>query len=171
MQKVSELTEPPVVGKFYLVPCAEGDYYTHPIIPIWHDDIEIGITDSHYHRDVRFISDEDLEPMSERYWGLGREVATMGNILRSCTDGPLLITWHRRKCRREMPIMSPVRNFVALESKYVGRKALCGKCPHRGFSLESLPQDENGLVICNGHGLAIDMKKGEVVKRAIKIAG
>ena len=64
-----------------------------------------------------------------------------------------------------MPAMPRVKNFENVAKRHIGRKIVCGKCPHRGFPLESLPKDENGHVICNGHGLKIDMNKREVVTR------
>jgi hypothetical protein len=62
MKRVSEITDEPVVGKFYMVPCVW--YYGEwmPVIGPRHDDKEvIGFTDKHYHKDVRFVSDRWID--------------------------------------------------------------------------------------------------------------
>lgn len=171
LEKVTEMTTEPIIGKFYLVPVANVDINRQvPIIPIWHDDADIGINYHHYHLDVRFMPENDLD-YDIRF---PRDVATLGIILADRKKAEYYWRWvvtagdwtyRRRKCRRRMPQMREVRNFNTIETKMLGRKINCGKCPHRGFPLESLPKDENGHVICNGHGLKIDMNKREVVKR------
>lgn len=166
MEKVSEMTTEPIVGKFYLVPVITvNNDYEMPIIPIWHDDADIGVVAKHYHIDVRFVVDDRLE-YSRTF---DRETATLGQILTAegvwCRVIEGSWVFARRKCRRRMPAMPRVKNFENVAKRHIGRKIVCGKCPHRGFPLESLPKDENGHVICNGHGLKIDMNKREVIER------
>lgn len=159
MEKVSELKHEPVVGKFYLVECGYYRGEWRPLIGAPHDDKEyIGLALKHYHEDVRFSA------------GLAAY-----NALAYVIDTTLVYKTElkRRKCRRRMPDQRAAKghknsefNWLdKMELAFVGRKVLCGKCPHKGMPLESLPQDENGRVICNGHGLAVCMKKGEVVER------
>jgi len=164
--KITELKSEPIVGKFYLVPCVTGQHFVNPIIPVWHSDVEIGIEAEHYHMDVRFLSDKELESYAAKYAKrYTRAMDRMGHIVKSNWPDDHTFEWKRRKCYRTMPEMPRVIHFDVLEKKYIGKKVLCGKCPHRGFPVESLPKDEKGFVICNGHGLKIDTNKGEVVKR------
>lgn len=168
MQKVSELKKPPVVGEFYLVPCVWVNRSVWmPIVGSWHSDAELGVDNEHYHFDVRFVPDEELTTSPK----FSSDVSTLGALAMNIRYAyhevaDLVPILKRRKCRRtmpEMPVDVPHRN--GFQKPFIGRKVLCGKCPHRGFPLESLPQDENGHVICNGHGLKIDMRKGEVIER------
>lgn len=174
MQKVSEMTTEPIVGMFYLVPCAQIRFGTFvPVIGDWHSDPDLGVKYQHLHVDVRFLVEEDLEHQPRM--NFDREFSpaqrTMGRLVTTKDQHPFAVQvtttttpiLKRRKCRRVMPEMPRLAQFD--EARQIGRKILCGKCPHRGMPLESLPQDENGHVICNGHGLKIDMKKGEVVAR------
>lgn len=170
MEKVSEMTTEPIVGKFYFVPCVESRYGGFlPVIPIWHEEGAYAPSiDSHYHFDVRFFTENQL---SSRYNFSSKAEATMAGIARETPTilGRAIknkeVVWRKLKCRREMPNMPRPFFFSKIEKDFIGRKALCGKCPHRGFPLESLPKDANGMVICNGHGLKIDMNRKKVVKR------
>lgn len=162
----------PIVGKFYLVECVlVNTWHWMPIVGQWHSDAEIGVQHKHYHLDPRFIPKNKMN--SSR--GYTPEVATLGIVIFDykdrpfghCKTDPLVEpVLKRRKCYRAMPEFPHgviQRNNV--EKTLIGRKVLCGKCPHKGFPLESLPKDENGHVICNGHGLKIDMNKREVIER------
>lgn len=170
MEKVSEMTTEPIVGKFYLVECALYFGIWTPIVGDKHSDPDIFISFEHYHKDIRFLP--------------RREFAQPKALLASEGDGVELnrslepsyvrvIELKKRKCLRPMPPFPDVagwslrnrQTISKFQKRFAGRKVLCGKCPHKGFPLESLPKDESGHVICNGHGLKIDMNKGEVVKR------
>jgi hypothetical protein len=165
VKKVSELTEPPVAGKFYLVMCVVFRGEWRPIVGPAHDDADIGVDAVHYHEDVRF-SDYYDDPV--------HALARVIPISQWPVVASSLPELKRRKCLREMPDQrmaksqtKPRNNWLTiLEAKHVGRKVLCGKCPHKGMPLNSLPKDANGHVICNGHGLKIDMNKQEVIERA-----
>ena len=170
MKKVTELTEPPIVGKFYLVPCVEGAWGDYvPIIGEPHTDKELFVDFKHLHRDVRF-----LPLLSRRCGNLTLEETALGKIM-TVTDKPFWhretngqIIWRKMKCRREMPKFPDTTQFVQynkLHESYIGKKVKCGRCPHRNMPLESLPQDKDGNVVCNGHGLKINMIEKRVVQR------
>lgn len=158
---VSELDHPPVVGKFYLVYCGfQMNTATWvPLIGPAHEDHEIGVDRVHYHIDVRFL------PLTKDKRPKANVQHAMGSI--PYPESFSIFGLRRRKCVREMPIMPRVRQFDKLEARYMGHKARCGKCPHRGMPLGSLARDGSGEVICNGHGLRIRMSgaEGEVIKR------
>lgn len=75
------------------------------------------------------------------------------------------------KCRRRMPTF-PLHNgikilpwFSELEAAFASVKLNCLRCPHRGLPLSAENADENGVVVCPGHGLAWNIKTGEMVSR------
>ena len=175
LQKTTELTEPPIVGKFYLVPVVITSAGEIPVVGAPHTDAELGVSAEHYHADVRFIPDRQLSDVprgfvekfgvtKEQFRMVTVENGTQGwNIHPQPLEEPVFV---KRKCHREMPDfpLHPGKLWRGLHAKYEGKPVTCNKCPHRGFDLRSLPE-KDGIVICNGHGLAIDRKKGCVVKR------
>jgi hypothetical protein len=176
LQKTTELTEPPIVGKFYLVPVVITSAGEIPVIGAPHTDAELGVSAEHYHADVRFIPDRQLWPVppvlaekfgvtTEQYRMLSvtNTIQNSWSVRSQPLDKPVFV---KRKCHREMPDfpLHPGKLWRGLHAKYEGKAVTCNKCPHRGFDLRSLPE-KDGIVICNGHGLAIDRKKGCVVKR------
>lgn len=161
MEKVTELKTEPVVGKYYLVPCVEISRGVFPIIGEPHTDIELGIEAKHFHHDLRFMPNKLLE---ESF------ISTMTDEERSMftiTNAPQKVFFKKMKCRRVMPVFMLVKRkeYQNLHKNYVGKSIKCGRCPHRNMPLESLPQDEDGNVICNGHGLKINMREKKVVQR------
>ncbi len=170
IEKVSELKTEPIVGKYYLVECVrwKGKEW-RPLIGPSHTDPEIGIHARHRHYDLRFMS---LRlPTQRPLFGLQPEQRALGNIYYEQLEPVVL---RKMMCKRRMPDFPyadgtghRIRIVHLVELKFVGRKVLCGKCPHKGMPLESLPQDKDGNVICNGHGLKINLKKEVVVERAV----
>jgi hypothetical protein len=171
MQKVSELTSEPEIGKFYLVPCVptdDGEWW--PVIGPKHEDLEhIGFPVEHYHYDLRFFSGDQLK-------------ATMlglpSPMMRKSDDYALMAVAHSgkcgkpidkyRKCQRPMPDF-PVKFvqawFPKLEAAYKSVKlSSCLKCPHRGLPLKGLSV-KDALVVCPGHGLRWNVQTGEMVSR------
>lgn len=157
MQKVSELKTEPEIGKFYWVECLRKHCYWIPIIGEKHTDKELGVEKLHFHQDPRFMTDREL-------YGFGDSpFNALGRI--HYIDDEFCIELKKKKCRRQMPEFPKVITFFnKMEKKYIGKKAKCGKCPHRNFNLDQLPKQDDGSVICNGHGLQIN-KDGIVVPR------
>jgi len=169
IQKVTELTSEPIVGKFYLVPCIYVDGQLVPIIGQPHADPELGIDIVHYHHDTRFGELDDfligtsVQIAATRF---PKEEVAIGVVTpQSWADASPKL--QKLQCRRSM-IEFPDRDrkkYEIFHKKYVGQSVKCGRCPHRNMPLESLPQDGQGNVICSGHGLKIDMNKKIVVER------
>jgi hypothetical protein len=175
MQRVAELETEPEVGKFYLVPCVRHYGEWVPVIGPRHDDREvIGFAEKHYHKDVRFLSDDWLE----QRWAWSRF-----NSSRPLTCTPeeyelasVLIVdaeprERRMKCRRRMPQFPTAITDAGrpawqrkLERAYKNANAKCGRCPHRGLPLNGQPV-KDGKVICPGHGLVFDVATGKLVPR------
>jgi hypothetical protein len=68
---VTELTEPPVVGQFYLVPCVlywwSGRRAWWPVIGPKHDDVEhLNFAQPHYHLDRRFLPERMFSDAASR---------------------------------------------------------------------------------------------------------
>lgn len=179
IQKVSEIEGEPLVGKFYLVPCVLDAYMDWiPILGPEHDDKEyIGLDHLHYHRDLRFLCDQEIADIFAR--GIRGEAPHCAPEEFAMTS--IMVTKYlasavvekKRKCRRTMPDFPiNVRGFPqltwfpGLEAAY--KDALlssCLRCPHRGMPLKNLPKDEQGNVVCNGHGLKWNLETGKLVSR------
>lgn len=169
IQKITELKSEPVVGKFYLVPCVYVDERWVPIIGQPHADPELGVSMVHYHHDIRFAELDDF------LIGTNAQIAAtvfpkvdvaVGVVTPQswANTPPKLI---KMECRRSM-IEFPDRDrdrYEPFHKEYIGRDVKCGRCPHRNMPLESLPQDKDGNVICNGHGLKISMRENKVIQR------
>lgn len=171
MQKVTELTTEPIIGKFYLVPCVFYQRGWWPIIGEPHSDPELGTgaKNPHWHYDIRFFSESSLLYESIKY-DLTSEQRTMSYLIDfkdQYSGEPLEVVFKRLKCKRKMPEFKLMNRPIWQEfhNLYIGKSVKCGKCPHRGMPLESLPKDKNGNVVCNGHGLLISMAEKKVLNR------
>ena len=185
MRHISEVIGLPVIGKMYWVPCvmapgikSEADNI-HTRAPVWlpiigppHNDADfLGVSAAHYHFDVRFFSERLVRLLAADQRNAAavlRRVAGVEGILK----GPIN---RRLKCRRQMPEYpletqrcdGGVEGFAQLpefERAYSKYRVACGRCPHRNFPLHGLP-DNNGVVVCPGHGLAWNLLTGEMVSR------
>lgn len=162
---VNQLTAPPIIGRYYLVPCVlmpdkNGAADLMPIFGDSHDDREIGATFEHWHFDFRFFSQRQLRRHGRPLYAMVAKVEfSIGRTVR------------RLKCKRqfpEWPGLDERREWGTtgeaflrrVQSLCAGRK-LCGmRCPHKGFDLSSIPADEKGIVTCPGHGLRFNLKTG-----------
>lgn len=173
LQRVDEMTEPPIVGKYYLVPCAVDLPYAkaHPIFGPRHADVEFfnfGI--EHFHNDVRFMSWRLLRQIcNQEIWKYEQEWGARAVLTQVfAANVPRTIEYRKLKCQREMPDffnMLHSENARKLEAAFVGKTVICGKCPHRGTDLRSMPT-ENGVTICPSHGLCVEVKTQRIIGRA-----
>ncbi len=185
MQNIEELDSPPVVGETYLVPCMFGRIYLlssaqskppdwWPVLrPSHQDSIYTAQTRSkwkdgefteetyceydskaphHYHVDPRFAS-------AELYTAWEVENKDWHNVIDIQGD----IRWSEMVCLREMPTQ---RLFTGFGRQFVddhkGKKIKCGRCPHRGVLLNSVPVHD-GIITCPNHGLRFDAESGVCV--------
>lgn len=173
IQRVDELTTEPVVGKYYLVPCAVDLPYAkaHPIFGLAHRDVEFFNFDvEHFHNDVRFMTLRFLHLVcNEEFWRYEEDWAArvvLTQVFR--VDVPRRFEYRRMKCVRQMPDffnMLHEKNAQNLEAAFANKPLNCGKCPHRGTDLRSMPT-ENGVTVCPSHGLCADVKEQKIVTRA-----
>lgn len=178
MQKITELSEPPIVGKTYLVPTIEWKWCSRPV-KVWpiflplHDDIEfLNFPYPHYHVDARFLSKSDF-----RIHGFGdsqfRPIARRPNPeSEQWNRDPGTPVWRRRKCLRSEYLYchSDKPEIQKMRKHFDGHKALPNRhgwvCPHRNFPLGSIGPDAEGVITCPLHGLRIRAADG-VCLRAV----
>lgn len=179
---LSDLREPPVAGKFYMVPTVEyklrGLTTAWPVIGPRHEDTaDLNFPYLHYHLDGRFLSDRMLEAIT--YWGVTAQWAVATTILADprCINTsepvraeygslPARPTLRQRKCRHsifEYPASARAALIKRVGEDRIGNrlgnpaKAIHTKdgrtlCPHRKVDLSSLPRDAEGMVNCPLHG-------------------
>lgn len=175
---VLDLKEPPVVGRMYLVPCVRVEEHGNLFVPQgWvpvtgpkHEDMEhVGFPWAHWHYDFRFLADRQLRVLSKHTYGhvLGAVRFNLEHTaIPEVGSAPEL---RRMKCRRELPPY-PHREVEqawgpGLRAACADKVVTCGKCPHRGLPLESLPREPGtNVVTCPGHGLRWDLATGRLVQ-------
>ena len=169
-------------GQGYQVPCVRaqvewfGPEQWVPIIGPLHEDKEyFDFNVLHYHIDFRFVEPQIFDKWASEliyHWQdkgyllellIEKHQILEGPILRECT------------CHRSMPVFPTrlastgdwLKSVRALEEAFSETIINPKKpiCPHRGFPLTGLPTDENGVVVCPGHGLAWDTNTGRCVRR------
>lgn len=182
MRRIDELTEPPVIGQFYLVPTARELWLNRldawPILLPFHEDAEIiGFKDDHAHLDRRFMTPRQFRYAETGFYTSERSIDGFP-LSRYATDGKReggprprpTVEWRRRKCYREMTPhcvhqMGNKAWFPRLEDAYANCRLKPGLvCPHRGAHLGSLPVDADGNVVCPMHGLKWNLVTGELVR-------
>lgn len=183
---LSELREPPIAGKYYLVPTVEyrlrGLKGPWPVIGPRHDDAtDLNFPHLHYHLDGRFLSDRMLNAIGGWYGSKERAVAavvlTEPRNIENCEWTatkygrlPAKPTLRRRKCRHSIWTYPPsaraslikhigedrIGARLGLPAKAIHRRNGQVLCPHRKVDLSSLPRDREGMVTCPLHGLKVD---------------
>lgn len=177
MDKVEDLQVPPIVGRYYLVPCVAivvADFGWSrgfwPVIGPEHEDAKLlNFGQRHFHVDARFLSARQLaevnrfrhgvfsNPICTTSWGVGRRL--------SGWRAPAL---RRRLCQREQPAYPadglPER-YPQLPAAFAQARVKCGRCPHKGLPLSSLPREPGtDIVTCPGHGLRWNLASGELIR-------
>jgi hypothetical protein len=179
LQCVDELTEPPIVGILYLVPCVRGTWNgmmgDWPVIGPKHEDAKfIGFEAMHYHLDRRFLATRRTDraarlPLQEYYIGDG--ITENKNL-----PPP---TYRRRACRRSNPTPFPTvaaakfLNFQTFYSHFSRRQCKRGAgwiCPHKGFDLSVIKPGADGFISCPLHGLLINAETGVVANFEMPVA-
>jgi hypothetical protein len=185
IERIGEIKGLLVVGKYYLVPCMRvryerGNEIDWLVIGPEHSDAEyLNFHYQHYHFDVRFVSKSVFE--SQLKIGIGPyALAAVLHTGRHRSRNEMVIGpfEKRRKCLRlmpEFPIYGPVFPKPKLNASWMPDleaaykdctiKADCLRCPHRGLPLNGPPVDEQGNVVCPGHGLRFNLHAGRLVPR------
>lgn len=169
IKRITDLTEPPLPGEFYLVPtvrgrwCGEVDYW-----PVWgekHEDAKFfNFNLDHYHLDRRFIAKEE-----DAYAAVGAPLHSGPTQYETDPrNAPLPAPeWRRRKCYRAETDFPTYRKEVkAMQTTLAGVQCRRGAgwiCPHRGFDTGSIHPNQAGIIICPLHGLQIHVTTGRVI--------
>jgi hypothetical protein len=179
LQRITALAKPPMVGKAYLVPVVEYEWYgfSHewPVFPFRHEDGEfLAFPYFHFHLDPRFMNKwqwkhaASFSDFMSRREGVAPFISTQRSPL--CSRGievPADFTWARRTCQRaEIPYYFREVIDSKLTPAFAGQQ--CAKartgwvCPHKHFPLGQIPAEDR-VITCPLHGLRIDVDTGVVL--------
>lgn len=177
LQHFDDLTEPPIVGRYYLVRCVEGWWgrpYRKGIWPVWgpkHDDAKhLSFPWPHYHLNRFFVPEDDVfgaayMPLSEH----ARDKPSGSRNVRL----PEPIS-RRKRCqwtndKVKFPVQMALDSRADWKSMYrhfSGTQCKRGNgwiCPHKGFDLGAMAPNDDGTIICPLHGIMVNATTGVVV--------
>lgn len=128
------------------------------------DSVYIQSKGRHFHFDVRFLPDS-LFPLR---LGPESKVDTPQEMMckiKTVYGKAPEVTWQEAICYREMPDfpshLAPWSRALAEGYRECTlRPGLV--CPHQGISLDGLPSDADGNVVCPGHGLRWNLRTGRM---------
>lgn len=174
---LSTLREPPVPGRFYMVPVISdsGKWFRGewPVIGPMHHDVDLfpHFPYNHYHIDLRFLTKAQARYIALHFGRGGSALDAVGshvlhlNALGYSHLPKGLPPLRKRKCQSSgYGYAHSQRDHVgALERQYGapckaitrpdGRKL----CPHRKVDLSSFPPRPDGTVVCPLHGLTVQI--------------
>lgn len=186
---VSQLTSPPVVGKYYLVPAVYMQRESFkpaiwwPVHGSLHNDTQFfNFELQHYHVDQRFLTRAHLTYIGNfddiRGWGpLQRSFAapvhgTFAHIEHHPRHEklPPKPELRRMRCMREMPELPPAFQGTTMHAHFAGQTAKRGRlglvCPHQQYPLGQSTPDADGIITCPLHGLRIRARDGRCMGAA-----
>lgn len=170
---LSELREPPIVGKFYMVPVVRHyPYYGHiadwPVIGPLHSDEEFfNFPAAHYHVDIRFVSRAQMDWFATT-GGLPSLANAVGTSPLYYRGAPLTRPeMRRRKCQsveachayQDKPAVRLFREHYGTAAAAIFTKDGRALCPHRKADLTQFPADDEGNVMCPLHGLTVCVRR------------
>ena len=176
IERIGNVSGLPVVGRYYLVPCVKVVGWKRdewwPVIGVVHEDYDhLQVRGWHYHYDFRFVSERLYRSHNHR----PIDGLAMGTVLAADSrDWATYFPVHaegevdelRRRCYRQMPEFTPgLCRRLEPVYKHARVNPVCARCPHRGLPLSGLPVDEEGNVVCSGHGLKWNLETGKLVSR------
>ncbi|ALC13801.1 hypothetical protein [Sphingopyxis sp. 113P3] len=167
---LSELRQPPVPGRYYMVPVIDFIYCNRegqwPTLgPLHHDREEIGFDPLHFHVDLRFLTARQTKQI-RRWYSPGTAEATVSAAPLNYRgrDVPKKPYLAKRRCRVPGWAYSPPGRPLWLDAfdRRFGevaepRRLADGRllCPHRKVDLSSFEPDAEGIVTCPLHGLRV----------------
>lgn len=183
LQRVDQLTEAPIVGRFYLVPCVRTRYSGRWWVPVQgppHSDPDLGEAAEHYHYDARFFGpalwgwirpDSSISDRRLRSLAIVQHIRDDNGppVIPIVLEGPVL---RRKRCTGAMPewplyqSLPGAAKFSRFEAQYTNKTlGGCKVCPHRGLPLGSIPPNERGEIVCPGHGLRWCAQTGKLIRQ------
>lgn len=175
-ERLSDLREPPVAGRFYMVPAVQfnwlGKFALWPVLGPLHTDADIlNFPSPHYHVDARFVS-KSLARRVSSHGGDAAALAQRFPLAQRRYDSaevprgrPAL---HRMKCQTSefpyhfhaQPVISTLRTAygdLSPSKRAEPIRLADGRilCPHRKVDLSAFKPDDEGVVTCPLHGLRV----------------
>jgi hypothetical protein len=134
--------------------------------------INQGTLPTHIHIDWRFLNPRDYAYFQRNYGSkrLLEQVITfpfpeyLRHAVKIVTQ-PMLC--YRSWWDLEWPPYKSAHFMPTLERKYACATLAAGKCPHRGVAVEAMIVDDDGYLLCPGHGLRWDPKTGRLAPRHV----
>lgn len=170
MMRADRLTEPPVIGRYYLVPVIRAKWHyveaDWPVMGPLHADADFfDFRPEHYHVDARFFTKPQIDVAESGWYRLAEDVQAVP--LHAYPGDPELPKpiLKRRRCRfPQIPYEHGDKGAIKnLRKHYAGAQCQTGKggwiCPHRKFPLGSV-QAIDGILTCPLHGLQFDAATG-----------
>lgn len=167
---LSELREPPVAGRYYMVPVIDYTYMAIPgqwptLGPAHHDRGDIGFEPIHFHVDFRFLTADQARRIN-RGSSFYRAESIVANypLNHRNIEIPRRAYLAKRRCRvagwkytpptppRWMPAFNARYGKVAEPRRLADGRLLC---PHRKVDLSTFVPDADGIVTCPLHGLRV----------------
>jgi hypothetical protein len=182
MHRITDLTDAPVVGQFYVVPtiCGalwhDGQLADWPVLLPGHADAQFfpHFPWSHHHVDPRFVDRRwwkelgSLKPGASEDARAEKSLQSWPVSLRDRLGPPAPIVWRRRKCQRSAVAYQhhdkePPRSLKAhFAGQQCARNRTGWVCPHQHYALGSIAP-AGGVITCPMHGLQIDVETGRVL--------
>lgn len=187
--RITHLTSPPIVGRFYLVPTVlyawnGGKVGAWPVfLPKHTDEEHLNFRWPHYHVDPRFLPSRefgiaanwsrnfpDASPVAvHRGFGTAQRQPLMRLDPAGQTIPHPEPVWAPRRCARSTITyqFGERPTIKALRAHYAGKPCKHTRagwvCPHKNFPLGSIAADAEGVITCPLHGLQIRAADGVVV--------
>jgi hypothetical protein len=167
---LADLREPPIPGRYYMVPVIDFTYCGKkgqwPTLgPLHHDKGDVGFEPLHFHVDFRFLTARQVNQIDGYYWGRPAEqTVAVVPLNQRWIDIRRKAYLAKRKCRvagwkYTLPVRAPWMDkfdarygAVAEPIRIKGGRLLC---PHRKVDLSSFEPDADGIVTCPLHGLRV----------------
>lgn len=150
------------VGKTYRVPCLHTLTGWMPVVPLIHQDPELGNPRHHVHYDYRFFDKEDVGDIIK--------LEGKGNVPVINTRKVQEFTYREMVCRDAWNRTDPCGTikegllFVDKIDQACQGKVFNGRvCPHKGYNLEGQEPDADGVITCPLHGARWSVKDGSYV--------
>lgn len=126
---------------------------------------------THIHIDWRFLKPADYVYFQRNYGAkrLLEQVITFpysAEILRAVQPSTRPMLCYRSWWHLEWPAYKSAPFMPQLERKYACATLAAGRCPHRGVAVAAMIQDDDGYLVCPGHGLRWDPKTGKLAPRS-----
>jgi hypothetical protein len=172
MEKIWQMTTPPVVGKTYLVPCVRVNHLKTdkvievPVFDSFHEDPEIDPEIGwHYHVDHRFMSPAFFEFVFDHPFALHRI-----RVIKEKMHSIFELVVRAKSCWQEAVLRLPsyrckflLHLEQSMQEESVIRRDGCAYCPHRGMPLHDAAVVQGHVVECPGHALSWNLGTGRLV--------